>query len=263
MPIDSRTIDRIVAGVLQQLSTNGNGAAVGVAAETRRRGGHTEESLSREATPGAGGARHTVRADQTVLRANVVTADVLLSAVTGGSRIVVSDQAIITPAAWDAAREHAIEIARQSPRATPRGYTSAGDESSNQREQTVGPDGARQVGLGPLLIVVKSTDAVARLRDDLRGRWRRELLGWVDDAAALAVSAICRGETATVVVFAEQTHRAACLVNRNERVKGVAIADARDVRAVRMQLRANVWCVDPAGRSWFELRNVLRTISDA
>jgi hypothetical protein len=254
MPLDPQTIDRIVAGVLQQISTNRNGPPVGGAAETPRRGGDVEQSFSREASPSATGA------GQAVLTSNVVTAEMLIAAQTGGSRIVVSERAIVTPAAWDAAREHGIEIARQSPRAKSRGYEPAGGDQSNQRERVDATHGAWPVGLAPLLVVVKSTEAVERLRDDLRGRWRRELLGCVDEAAALAVSAICRGETATVVVFAEQTHRAACLANRNERVKGVAIADASDVRAVRMQLRANVWCVDPAGRSWFELRNLLRTI---
>ena len=100
-----------------------------------------------------------------------------------------------------------------------------------------------------------------RLWSDLQGAWRRELLGCPDDAAKLAISAIARGETNTAVILAAQTHRAACLANRNEAVKAVAIRDAADVPVVRKQLRANVWCGDPSGRSWFELRNLMRAIS--
>src|SRR5690606_12225821 len=113
----------------------------------------------------------------------------------------------------------------------------------------------------PQLIVVHSTDAVERVWEDIRNSWRRELLGCPDDAATQAISAICRGETSTVAILATQTHRAACLANRNEQVKAVAIRDAGDVRTIRKQLRTNVWCLDPTGRSWFELRTLLRAIT--
>jgi hypothetical protein len=76
----------------------------------------------------------------------------------------------------------------------------------------------------------------------------------------LAISAICRGETLTVVILAEQVHRAACLSNRNDNVKGAAVTGPGDIKAVRKQLRANVWCVDPGQRSYFELKNIFREI---
>jgi hypothetical protein len=44
-------------------------------------------------------------------------------------------------------------------------------------------------------------------------------------------------------------------------VKAVAIRDAAEVHAVKRQLRANVWCLDPSGRTYFELRNVLKAIA--
>ena len=39
------------------------------------------------------------------------------------------------------------------------------------------------------------------------------------------------------------------------------VNDAGEVRTIKQQLRANVWCIDPTGRTWFELRNLLRSIS--
>jgi hypothetical protein len=110
------------------------------------------------------------------------------------------------------------------------------------------------------LLVVRNTPSVDQLWTDLNGRWKRELLGCPDDAAKLAIGAICRGETSTVVVLAEQTHRAACLCNRNDKVKAAAVTDTADIKAVRKQLRANVWCVDPGQRSYFELKNLFREI---
>jgi hypothetical protein len=232
MNIDSSTIDRIVAGVLHQLAGGGDGAARVVTAETQSHGG---------------------RAENVSLTENVVTAEVLLAHVDGQSRIAVRDRAIVTPAAWDAAKERRIEIVRASTTVAERG-----SEKAVTAKRQGNPTG---VGL-PQLLVVHSTDAVERLWDDIRDRWRRELLGCPDDAAALATSAICRGETSMVAILATQTHRAACLANRNENVKAAAIRDAGDVRTIRKQLRANVWCLDPTAKSWFELRTLLRTITD-
>lgn len=232
MNLDSSTIDRIVAGVLNQLAGGGDGAPSGVTAAAPSRGG---------------------RAESVSITENVVTAEVLLAHVAGQSRIAVRDRAIVTPAAWDTARERGIEIVRASATAA---------EQGNAKPVTAKKQG-HPAGVDlPQLLVVHSTDAVERVWEDIRDRWRRELLGCPDDAAALAISAICRGETSTVVMLATQTHRAACLANRNEQVKAVAIRDAGDVRTIRKQLRANVWCLDPAGKSWFELRTLLRTITD-
>jgi hypothetical protein len=235
MNLDSSTIDRIVAGVLHQLAGSGNGAPM-------RQVGETAE------TPSRGG-----RAESVSITENVVTAEVLLAHVKADARIAVRDRAIITPAAWDAARERGVEIVRASTTVAERG----GVKAVTARTQG-SPAG---VGL-PQLFVVQSTDAVERLWDDIQSDWRRELLGCPDDAAAQAISAICRGETSTVVILATQAHRAACLANRNEKVKAVAIRDAGDVRTIRKQLRANLWCLDPTQKSWFELRTLLRAITD-
>lgn len=249
MNLDSSTIDRIVAGVLNQLGKGEEIARDVFTAESRSRGGSAESSVSREATPSATGD---------VIEANVVTADVLLGSMNGASQVTVGDRAIVTPAAWDAARERGVEIVRSSPRPMPHGPGGKGDrEPSNDVSHGVKP-----VGLGALMIVVRNTDVVERVSEEVRSCWRREILGCPDDAASLAISTICRGDADTVVIIAEQTHRAACLANRNERVKAVAVADASDARRVRSQIRANVWCIDPTNRSWFELRNLFSVISD-
>ncbi len=238
MQIDTSIIDRIVAGVLTQLGTGGEGARGHVTAETQRRGGSAEG---------------------VAIDANVVTADVLLECMKGESRILVTERAIVTPAAWDAARERGVEIIKQSPRVTPRGSATQRDPDHRLNGES---HGALPVGLELLLIVVRGTNAVEQLGGDLAATWRRELNSNPDEAASCAISAICRGEASTIVIFVEQTHQTACLANRNEQVQAVAIVDPGDVRRVHSQFKANVWCVDPTGRSWFELRNLVRAISD-
>jgi hypothetical protein len=235
MNSDSATIDRIVAGVLNQLAGSEDGAPNDPAAVIA-------------AVPNRGG-----RAESVSITDNVVTAQVLLAHVNGEARIAVRDRAVVTPAAWDAARERGIEIVRASTTVAERGSAKAVPAKTQGKSAGVGL---------PQLFVVHSTDGVERLWEDIRINWQRELLGCPDDAAAQATSAICRGETSTVAILATQTHRAACLANRNEQVKAVAIRDAGDVRTIRKQLRANVWCFDPTERSWFELRTLLRAITN-
>ena len=220
MNIDSATIDRIVAGVLNQLTEGGERA---------------QEDVT------AGGAK---------LTADVVTAGVLLGAVNGQSRIVVSEKAIVTPAAWDTAKERGVEIVRSA---------GLGDDDSSFKTSSKGP--ASEGAASPLLIIVRNTEAVERIWDEMKTSWRRELLGCPDDAATLATSAVCRGDAEVIVILAEQTHRVACLANRNERIKAVAVNDSRDLRTIKQQLRANVWCLDPTERSWFELRRLLQVIT--
>ena len=232
MNIDSSTIDRIVAGVLNQLAGGGDRAPSAVTAVAPDRGGCAEKVTITE---------------------SVVTAHVLLAHAGSDVRIAVRDRAIVTPAAWDAARERGIEIVRTSAMAAGPGIAKTLTAARQGHPARLGR---------PQLFVVHSTDASERLWEEIRDCWRRELLSCPDDAAAQAISAICRGETATVVILATQTHRAACLANRNEKVKAVVIRDAGDVRTIRKQLRANVWCLDPTERSWFELRTLLRTIND-
>ncbi len=237
MNIDTPTIDRIVAGVLNQLSADRNGARGDVA---------TAGNVSREASPSA------TETGSFFIDATVVTADVFLDALNNGaSHVVVAERAIVTPAAQDAARERGVRIVRSGDRLPSLGFAAHSKYAAKPDDTTA---------TSSLLIVVRHTDAVDRLCDDVHHQWRRELLGCPDDAAAFAISAICRSDAATVVILTEQAHRAACLSNRNESIKAVAVSEIGSVREIKQQLRANVWCVDPSERSWFELRNLLRAI---
>lgn len=253
MNVDAQTIDRIVVGVLRQLGENGDGAPITTTPKTHSHEGDAERHVSREALPSA--TRSHVRS----IRANVITANVLIEALNGETQIIVPARAIITPAASDAAKERGIQIIRQSPRIPSRGSDVETDDRVGGTTRT---HGAQPVGFVPLLIVVTSTDAVERVRCDLRDRWRYRLVANVDEAASLAISAICRGDASSVVILSEQSYRAACLLNRNDRVWAAPIADAGDMRSVRNMLRANAWCIDPTGKSWFELRNLMRALSD-
>jgi len=231
---DSALIDRIVHGVLTQLAAGG---ALAVA----------KPQATIEAVAAIGASTDEVRVE---ISERIVTADVLSERVNGSRIVVVGPKALVTPAAWDLICARGLTLSRGD--AQPPAKAATGPAKSEARTQS---------NLQPLLLVVRNTEAAERLWADLLGGWRRELLGCPDDAARLAISELTRGGASAVVILAEQTYRAACLANRNDAIKAVAVRDAADVRVVRKQLRANVWCVDPSGRSWFELRNLMKAIN--
>jgi hypothetical protein len=231
---DSAVIDRIVAGVLAQLGEAGVRAVAGGTSEGVRR----RDEAPRVASPDLRAIELTER---------IVTAETLESVPADVQAVLVPPQAIVTPAARDVAALRGLRIDRAG--------QSAAVPAAGRPALTTQPSPRSS-----LLIEVRHTEAVDRVWEDLRARWRRELLGCPDDAAALAIAEVARGAATTVVILAEQTHRAACLANRHERVKGVVLQEASDVAAVRRQLRANVWCLDPAGKSWFELKRLFSAL---
>ena len=80
------------------------------------------------------------------------------------------------------------------------------------------------------------------------------------EAVAFGVSVVSREEAVGVVIFSNQAEAAACRANRNRRVRAAVVGDVKSVRRVKSQLGANLFCIAPAEKSYFELRNLLRVI---
>jgi hypothetical protein len=173
------------------------------------------------APPKSGGEHHL---PQPVITAGLIDEQVPRTV----SVVVVTPRAVVTPAAIDTLRARKVSLRRETPSK---------------------PEAASPVRR--LAIVVRNTPAIERLAK--QKSWRRELLGCPDDAAKLAISAITRGEADRVLIFAAQHHRAAALANRNAAVKAVAVSSFDDLRGALEQIRANVLCLDPTGRSDFEI----------
>lgn len=226
-------IDRIVANVLTQLSPGAKVAApVAV------------QPVAKVPVPVAEKIAVAVSLQQ-----RVVTAE-LIEAVAKNQAVIISPKSIITPAAWDAIRERNLKLERGTV-AEP----AKANASTSKSEQKP------PAGQG-LLIVVKSTQSAEKLFSEAKSGWRRELLGCPDDAAKLAIAELSRGACSQVVILCEQSLRAACLANRSDKVKAAPVSGAGDVRMARRQLKVNTWCLDPSPLSYFELRNILKAITD-
>ncbi len=176
--------------------------------------------------------------DEVLISERVITAEVLLRDLRGARRVVIAPKALLTPTANDVIRTRRLEVVRQSAQAT---------ASTTVRRRWV-------ILVGQSLPAV--TAAVGAWRT-AGGRLETALVGTAAEAAARAISAICRGEADEVLVIAAQPESVACLANRNEAVRGVVLVESAAVARLRESLRPNVWVVDAAPRGGFDLSSLL------
>jgi hypothetical protein len=170
----------------------------------------------------------------------VVTQALLAETVNGAKQVRIRPAAILTPSARDFIRNHGIEIIR---------------ESSSRSTST---------GVRWQIIATVSTPEIAAAVEGLKVRGicaAFRLAGLPVEAASQAVSALCRGETAKVVVFTSQPEFVACLANRNDQVRAAAVADAAAGERVQRTLNPNLIAIDPSAKGVHELKGLLKTIT--
>ena len=186
----------------------------------------------------------TNNGQSTQLTDSVITADVLAEKVVGRSNVVVGERAIVTPSARDWLRHNKVELIH--------GTTAAGATDSVE------------VNSGKLVITHAASQTIDRVLEDAArpatGGWNRKCVQTVDEAAKKAIGELRRESSRVIVVLTSEPEIVACLANRNEKVKAAVVADAAAVARVKSGLDGNVFVVNPAGRSFFELRNILRRV---
>ena len=216
-------IDRIVAGVLEQLRFPADAAP--------RPAGPTDS-----ATPSSQPAR-TVE-----IRDEVITGTLLEERGIISGPLVFGAKSVLTPSALDFLTTRKLDWKR-----------------ADASDAVAGPRGKW------LAIVTRSTPAVAAALDlsakDPGTEWNRELTGCHREAAGRAVSALCRGECDAVVIFTGKPEAAVCRANRNPNVRGAAVMTVARIKSLKQQLGANLFAIDPAERTAFELRNLLRELA--
>lgn len=188
----------------------------------------------------------TNNGQSTQLTDSVITADVLAEKVVGRSNVVVGERAIVTPSARDWLRHNKVELIHG---------TSA---------TSAGATGSVEMSSGKLVITHSASQAIDRVLEDAgrpsNGGWNRKSVESVDEAAKKAIGELRRESSRVIMVLTSEPEVVACLANRNEKVKAAVVADAAAVARVKSGLDGNVFVVDPAGRSFFELRNILRQV---
>lgn len=172
----------------------------------------------------------------------VITADLLENSVRPGQTLRIGRTSILTPSARDWLNSHKTAWSRQ--------------------DRSAGANGSKTAGRANWQIILQTvTPSVRALHDGLRRLaegWKIELVGLPLEAAALAISRISTADCDGVVIFTEQAELIACKANRNDRVRAAVIQNNKQWEQVMRTLSANVVCISPIGRTFIELRNLLR-----
>jgi hypothetical protein len=174
-------------------------------------------------------------ASATLIDEAVITADLLADRAIS-AEVHIGPKSILTPAARDYIREQGIRWKRANgaPKSTTPGCTWNA-------------------------VVVNPSDAVSQAVAEL-SPGKRELVGTCTDAAEKAVSIVCRAEAEGAVVFAESADQIACLANRNQHIRALVAHDPAGLERAAAEISPNVIIIRPAGRTAYELRNLLRVL---
>jgi len=180
---------------------------------------------------------------EVLLDGPVITAELLADRVEAGQTLRIGPRAILTPTARDWLQQRKIRWKR-SHRST------NGKEHAATRRQ---------------LLINTITPAIRTLRESLPRElpgWKHELLGTAAEVADIATRAINAAEAEIVVAISDAADVVACRANRNSRVRAAVVASPEHMRLLVEHLGPNVLVINPRGRSFVELRNLLRAMSE-
>ncbi|MCH7686836.1 MAG: hypothetical protein IH899_09175 [Planctomycetes bacterium] len=179
-------------------------------------------------------------AQPVVLHERVITEELLEQQLNGAKRIEVGTKSVLTPSARDFLSQQKIEWQRQPE-----------TKSTTQTHWKA--------------IVVQSTSAVTAALNDLEQStqtcWNQEITGTTCEAVSAAVSAICRAEADGVVIFTGKPESVACRANRNLKVRAAVLGDVRRTESIKTEMGVNLFCINPDGKTYIELRNLLRAVT--
>jgi hypothetical protein len=173
------------------------------------------------------------------LTSAVITADVLSESYKTGYILRIGRKSILTPSAIDWLRTNKVDWKRAEKH-------SAGAGSKRGRWK---------------LIVQSATPTVNAVVDAMKRQhadWAIDLIGQAAEAASLAINTICTADRDGVAVLTSFAEIVACRANRNEQVRAAAIGDRNQLNLTMQHLGPNVVCINPTGKTFVELRNLLQ-----
>lgn len=178
------------------------------------------------------------------IRENVITENILENALgasaNGLKRITVAPDAILTPSARDWLRTKQIVWDRRPGTDSP-----AADSTW-------------------MAVIVHSSGPLQQAVDEAgsQGRqWRKLVTDCPEKAVNTVAAALADNKIAGAAAFTSSPAAVACAMNRRREARSAVVESAACVRRVVGELRANVFCINPEGKSYFELRGLLRAIA--
>ena len=176
-----------------------------------------------------------------MIEQSVITGDLLRERINGKKQVHIASRAVLTPSARDFLRNSNIVCVR-------------GEQVAKAA-----------VVSGRWLVIISSSspaiDGAINAQRDSTETWEQKISGTAEEAAKLAVGAICRGEATGVVVISKAPEVVACLSNRNEQIRAAVVGCVRTVEAAQRKIGANVIAIHPGTKGSFELRNMFKAFA--
>jgi len=177
----------------------------------------------------------------------VLTAELLSRLADGQRELLVSERTIVTPLAADELKRRGITLIRRAEAAS---KESVGD--ANWSVVTEQEDSTIASLLGSL-----DRDGLSIRRSHLTAGAGTSR--WAMAVASLAASGKCNG----VVAITQSAGLCCCVANKLPGIRAVAIASAQQATQALGTVGANVLALETAGRTFFELKQILRCVAES
>jgi ribose 5-phosphate isomerase RpiB len=186
--------------------------------------------------------------DSQVLHWNgkVLSALDLRSALNGHRELVLPERAVITPSAAEELRARGVRITRQPAPAR---------ESNRQAAWGYAQD-------RPYPLVQSLTRALEREGTQLRelvGRGSADLGSWARQVA----TCIARGDCGAGLVFCQEAELVSCVANKVAGLRAASVSTTTQAARAAASLGANLVVIEMPGRTFFEIRQIIRRLCAA
>lgn len=196
------------------------------------------QQLQPSSTARSASAPPTSHPTETRLDLPVITAETLQHKVQPGQRLQIAAHAVLTPSARDWLKAHGVIWQRSS-------RTAAGSPASGTRWLLVGT-------------MTAATRSLVHLLPREFPEWSWQPCSEPRQLVEAAVQRLSTGSAEWVVAVSAQAAAVACRTNRQSAVRAAVVSQAAEVPQLVAAMGVNLVVIDPQGKSFVELRNVLR-----
>jgi ribose 5-phosphate isomerase RpiB len=184
-------------------------------------------------------------ADAGILRwpGGVLSADDLRRSLNGQREVRLAPRAVVTPLAWEHLRQNGVALKREE--AEPQPPTPTGLWGYAQDRPHPGVESA-----------VQSLKREGLLLSELTAAGEPSLCRWARGVSQCVARGDCRGG----VVFCQDPALVCCVANKLAGLRAAAVSSVAQATRAALSLGANFLVVEMPGRTFFEVRQILRTI---
>lgn len=171
----------------------------------------------------------------------VITAKLLQDRAATASALRFGPKSLLTPSAHDWLRARKLSWSRE-----------VGASINNSTASTASKRRLLISTVTPTVRAVQST-----LSRELPG-WGCDLIGKATEVVETATRLLATAEAELVVAFSDRAELITCYANRSPKIRAAVASSIETLTAMAKSLGANLLVIDPTGRSYIELRNILR-----